>query len=263
MGQPKRIRRKYDTPIHPWIKSRIDDEKRLARTYGTKNKKEIWRMETVLKKFKSQAKHLIAATGDQAEVEKEHLLRRVKSLGMAGSDVNFDKILGMSIDNVMERRLQTVVFKKGLARSVKQARQFITHEHILVDGKTITSPAYLVTVAEEAQLEFSPGSSLYSEEHPERASPETKENAKAKAPKMEEETGSAAAEEKPDEKDSEQEEAKSEDSEDKKDAKEQKADDNADDSSQEPEVSEAETQKADVPAEAQSEEKTEDKGENK
>ncbi|MGM5480791.1 MAG: 30S ribosomal protein S4 [Nanobdellota archaeon] len=240
MGQPKRIRRKYDTPIHPWIKSRIDDEKRLAKTYGTKNKKEIWRMETVLKKFKSQAKHLIAATGDQAEIEKEHLLRRVKNLGLAGSDVNFDKILGMSIDNVMERRLQTVVFKKGLARSVKQARQFITHEHILVDGKTITSPAYLVTVAEEAQLEFSPSSSLYSEEHPERGSPETKENAKAKAPKMEEEKAESTVVT----------EDKSDDSSEK--SEEQNADDEK-----------TEKQKADVAAEEQSEEKTQSKGENK
>lgn len=186
MGTPKRIRRKYDTPIHPWIKSRIDDEKRLAKTYGTKNKKEIWRMETVLKKFKSQAKSLIAATGDQAALEKEHLLRRVKDFGLVGTDVNFDNILGMSIDNVMERRLQTLVFKKGFARSIKQARQFIAHEHILVGGRTITSPSYLVTVAEESQIEFSPSSSLYSEEHPERASPEDKENMKAKAPKMEE-----------------------------------------------------------------------------
>lgn len=196
MGQPKRIRRKYDTPNHPWIKSRIDDEKRLAKDFGTKNKKEIWRMETVLKKLKSQAKYLIAATGGQAEVEKEHLFRRTKDLGLAGSDVSFDRILGLTLDDVMSRRLQTVVYKKGLARSVNQARQFITHEHILVDGRTITSPAYLVTVAEEAHVEFSPSSSLYSEEHPERASSQETENAKAKAPKMEPQTEEESSEKK-------------------------------------------------------------------
>ena len=191
MGNPRKIRRKYDTPIHPWIKSRIEDERRLAKTFGTKNKNEIWRMETVLKKFKSQAKHLIAASGSQADIEREHLLRRVKSLGLLGSaDVSFDKILGLTLDDVLARRLQTVVFKKGLARSVKQARQFITHEHILVDGRTVTSPSYLVTVSEESGVEFTPNSSLYSEEHPERASPEDKENVKGKAPKMDEEVAS-------------------------------------------------------------------------
>ncbi len=196
MGPPKRIRRKYETPIHPWIKSRIDDEKRLSRTYGTKNKKELWKMDTVLKKFKNQAKYLIAATGDQVELEKQHLFRRVKQLGIVKGDVGFDEILGSTLDDVMERRLQTIVYKKGLAHSVSQARQFITHEHILVNGRTITSPAYMVTVSEESAVEFSPSSPLYSEQHPERAKPEDKKNTKAKAPKMDgeadENTGEAS-----------------------------------------------------------------------
>jgi len=59
MGDPRKIRKKYQTPSHPWIKSRIDEEKVLTREFGTKNKKEIWKMETVLKNFKTQSKHLI------------------------------------------------------------------------------------------------------------------------------------------------------------------------------------------------------------
>lgn len=192
MGTPKRIRRKYDTPIHPWIKSQIDDEKRVASTYGAKNKREIWKMDTLLKKFKSQAKYLIAATGDQAEVEKQHLFRRMKELGLAGSDVDFDHVLGLTLDDVMKRRLQTIVYEKGLARSPKQARQFITHEHVLVGGRMITSPSYLVTVSEESKIEFAPSSPLYSEQHPERASPEDEKDMKGKAPKMEEASGDAS-----------------------------------------------------------------------
>ncbi len=172
MGDPKKIRKKYDTPSHPWIKSRIDDEKRIARAFGTKNKKEIWKLDTVLKNFKKQAKHLIALDSKQSKIETEHLFRRMGELGLIQGEVTFDAILGLVIDDLMARRLQTVVFKKGLAHSVGQARQFIVHEHILVDDKKITSPAYLVSVHEEATLGFAVSSALYSEDHPERASPE-------------------------------------------------------------------------------------------
>lgn len=172
MGDPKKIRKKYTTPSHPWIKSRIEDEKRLKKEFGTRNKKEIWKMDTILKNFKSQAKKLIALNTEQATKETEHLYRRVKQLGLATGDVNFDLILGLSLDDIMARRLQTILYKKGLARSVVQARQFIVHEHVVVDGKKVTSPSYLVSVAEEPSVGFAVSSPLFSEDHAERASPE-------------------------------------------------------------------------------------------
>jgi len=180
MGDPKKIRKKYETPSHPWIKSRIEEEKRVAKHYGTRNKKEIWKMDTVLKNFKTQAKKLIALHSDQSKIETEHLFRRVRELGLTSQDVTFDVILGLTLDNVMDRRLQTVLYKKGLARSVNQARQFIVHGHVLVEGKKITSPAYLVTIKEEASMSFSVGSPLISEEHPERVDLEALAQAQAK-----------------------------------------------------------------------------------
>lgn len=184
MGDPKKIRKKYETPSHPWIKARIDEERRLAREFGTRTKKEIWKADTVLKNFKQQAKKLIALTTKQADVEKQHLFRRVKDLGLSkGQEVSFDMILGISLDDVMSRRLQSIVYKKGLAHSVKQARQFITHEHIVVDGKKITSPAYLVSLKEEAGVGFAISSPLYDANHPERVKPE--ESASEKASEIE------------------------------------------------------------------------------
>lgn len=175
MGDPKKIRKKYNTPRHPWIKARIDSEKLIRIEFGTRNKKEIWKMETLLKNFKDQAKNLIILRTTQSDVETKHLFRRVKELGLISGEVTFDEILGLSLENIMGRRLQTIVYKKGLARTVKQARQFIVHEHILVAGKKITSPAYLVPVSEESSIEFSVKSSLFSEDHPERALPEKEE----------------------------------------------------------------------------------------
>jgi len=172
MGDPKKIRKKYETPVHPWIKSRIDSERKLAKESGTTNKKELWKMETVLKKFKKQAKTLISLTSDQSSVETDHLFRRIRELGLAEGEVTFDTILGLKIEDILGRRLQSIVYKKGLAHSVKQARQFIVHEHISVGNKIITSPSYLVSVKEESEVGFKPSSPLFSEDHPERASPE-------------------------------------------------------------------------------------------
>ena len=169
MGDPKRIRKKYETPSHPWIKARIDEERRVRQKYSTTNKKEIWKMESVLKNFKTRAKNLIVLDTPQSKIETQQLFKRVQDLGLL-HQATFDDILGLSLDDLMDRRLQTVVFKKGLARSIKQARQFIVHEHILVDGKIITSPNYLVKVKEEAGLGFSTSSALFSEQHPERSS---------------------------------------------------------------------------------------------
>lgn len=201
MGDPKRIRKKYDAPSHPWIKSRIDDEKRLAKEFGTRSKKEIWKAETLLKRFKSQAKKLIALTGEQVELETQHLYRRVKELGLVKTDVTFDAILGLKTDAVLDRRLQTVLFKKGLARTLGQARQFIVHGHVFVDGKKITSPSFIVSVKQESTVEFAVSSALYNNDHPERASLDrlaelqaAKDEAKKAA--AEEEAKKAAAEEK-------------------------------------------------------------------
>ncbi len=174
MGDPKRIRKKYETPSHPWIKSRIEEDSRIRKTYVTGNKKEIWRMESVLKNFKTQAKKFIVLDTPQSKVETQQLFKKIKELGLL-QDVSFDSILGLTIDNMMDRRLQTIVFKKGLARSMKQARQFIVHEHIVINGAVITSPNYLVRVKEESSIGFSTSSPMFSEQHPERASQASEE----------------------------------------------------------------------------------------
>jgi small subunit ribosomal protein S4 len=169
MGDPKKIRKKYNTPMHPWMKAKIESERKIRAEFGTRNKKEIWKMETILKNFKTQAKNLIILTNKQSEIEKDHLFRKVKELGLILDEVTIDNILGVTLDTIMGRRLQTIVFKKGLARSVKQARQFIVHEHVMVNGKKITAPSYLVKLKEEASVEFTPNSPLANDEHPERA----------------------------------------------------------------------------------------------
>lgn len=180
MGDPKRIRKKYSTPIHPWQAERLEEEKELTRQYGFRNKTEIWKMNSVLRTFLRQAKRLSAEKTEQAEKEKTQLLNRLKKLGLLPETASLDDVLDISLKDLLERRLQTIVFRKGLSRSVKQARQFIVHRHILVDKNKITVPSYLVSKSEESLISFIPSSSLSSADHPERKQEEKKE-----APKKE------------------------------------------------------------------------------
>lgn len=168
MGDPKKIRKKFTPPSHPWQKARIEAEKVIVKQYGVKNKKEIWKMESMLRSFTSQAKTLIVATTAQAMTEKENLFKKLRRYGFVSTDATNDQILGLTLNDIMNRRLQTIVVKKGLASNVKQARQMITHKHIAVGEKKISSPSYLVTLEEEGLVAYAPSSGFTREDHAER-----------------------------------------------------------------------------------------------
>jgi len=166
MGDPRRLTSHVRGPGHPWQKERIEEEKIFLREYGLKNKEELWRLTTKVKDFTQQAKRLIAATGKQADLEKQQLFARLQRLGLISAGAKLDDILSLNLKNILDRRLQSVVYRKGFARSVKQARQFITHQHVLVGGKIVTAPSYLVPVVEEHNVTLIGG--LSKADHPER-----------------------------------------------------------------------------------------------
>ncbi len=184
MGHIKKQRRKYKTPSHPWNRERIASERIIVDEYGLMNKKEILRLESVLRNIKHQAKDLITRSDKQAELEWERLKARLLRMGLITGEFKLERILDLSIKDVLERRLQTQVVRKGLARSMTQARQFITHRHILVGAHKVSVPGHLVTIEEEHMIAFSPNSPFIDEAHPERMRkevvPEVKEEEKPK-----------------------------------------------------------------------------------
>ena len=155
MGDPRRLKKKYETPMHPWRAENIKAERILITEYALKNKRELWKMNTILKNFKKQAKKLIALRTAQAERERNQLMQRLQRLGIVQAGAKLDDVLGLTTKNIFERRLQSLVYRRGLAHSMNQARQFITHNHILVGKNKITAPSYLVTKAEEDLITFS------------------------------------------------------------------------------------------------------------
>ncbi len=168
MGDPKHSHKTYQKPSHPWQKERIVVETELHKEYGVKNRREIWKMRAVLRNFSNQAKKLIAARGDQAEKERKQLIVRLQKFGLVDASATLDNVLSLTVRDLMERRPQSQVYEKGLARTQRQARQFITHGHVVVGDTMMTSPSYLVPLSQETMLSIVPNSTLADPEHPER-----------------------------------------------------------------------------------------------
>ena len=168
MGDPKKLKKKYTGPRHPWVRKAIEEERVIKKDYGLSNKRELFKINSFLKKYKDLAKRLIANPTEQSKKEERQVLEKLQKLGLLPYGSKLDDILSLVLTNVLDRRIQSVVFRKGLARSMKQARQFVTHRHITVNNQEITSPSYLVSLEEENHLAFKASSGLASEDHPER-----------------------------------------------------------------------------------------------
>ena len=168
MGDPKKIRAKYSGPSHPWQRKRIEDEKKILGSFGLKNKKEIWKMQSRLRSFKAQAKSLISGTDAQSKKEEEALLEKLYNMGIIEQGANMDAILELTLADMLKRRLQSMVCNQKLAQSMRQARQFIVHGHVTVNGTLIDIPSYLVKRIEEPAIKFHETSTLKDPEHPER-----------------------------------------------------------------------------------------------
>ncbi|MEL9939803.1 MAG: 30S ribosomal protein S4 [Ignisphaera sp.] len=159
MGDPKKSRRKWESPGHPWIKSRLEREMELVGTYGLRNKRELWIAETMLRRVKHLARSLLALPEEEREKRLNQLVARLYSMGiLPASNATITDILSLSTEAVLERRLQTIVWKKGLAKTIHQARQLIVHGHIAVRGRRVTSPGYLVSREDEKYIDFYPTS---------------------------------------------------------------------------------------------------------
>ncbi|MEM2994561.1 MAG: 30S ribosomal protein S4 [Candidatus Bathyarchaeia archaeon] len=166
MGDPKKQRKKYATPRFPWRTSILQEELKLLGQYGLRNKRELWRHETMLSKFRGIARSLIGKPAEQRGKMERELLTRLKRLGVLPETAVLDDVLDLTVEDILERRLQTVVFRKGLAKTVHQARQLIIHGHIAIGNRRVTVPGYMVTKEEENQIGYVPKSPLANETHP-------------------------------------------------------------------------------------------------
>jgi len=154
MGNPKRIRKKYDAPKRPWNKSRILSEKALLEQFGLASKKELRVMDAIIKRKRDAVKRLLAEQQDVAEKGKLSIISSLNRMGLVSTDATLSDVLGLNVTDILERRLQTMVFRLGLAKTVKQARQFILHGFIAVNGRRVRVPSYIIKKEEENTISY-------------------------------------------------------------------------------------------------------------
>jgi len=170
MGDPKKQRKKYETSRFPWRTDVLQGELKLLGQYGLRNKRELWRHKTMLSKFRGIARSLLGMPAEERRKMERQLLDRLHRLGILPETAVLDDVLDLTLEEVLERRLQTLVFRKGLAKSVYQARQLIAHGHIAIEGKRVSSPSYMVLRNEEPKIAYAPISPLSNPDHPLRES---------------------------------------------------------------------------------------------
>lgn len=198
MGDPRKLRNKYERPKRLWDEDRIKHDKALRTEYGLKNSSEVWKAADELRKYRREARRLLSLSEEEREKDANKILTKLAKLGIMKKGT-VDDILSLEVKDVLERRLQTVVAKKGLARTMKQARQLITHGFVGVGGKKVSVPSYLVSVEEEKEIgylrafDINAGVGAAEEAKP----PEKEEEAKEEEAKPEEKPEETKAEEKP------------------------------------------------------------------
>lgn len=166
MGDPKKQRKKYETPKFPWRIDILETELKLLGQYGLRNKRELWRHKTMLSKFRGIARSLLGMSAEERKTLEKQLIDRLHRLGVLPETAALDDALDLTLEDILERRLQTLVFKKGLAKSMYQARQLVSHGHVAIEGKRVSSPSYLVLRDEEPRIGYAPTSPLLNPNHP-------------------------------------------------------------------------------------------------
>ena len=155
--------RTYKTPRRPFEKERLDNEMQIIGKYGLKNKREVWRVQLTLARIRKAARELL--TLDEKDprriFEGAALMRRMVRYGLLGEDENkLDYVLGLTLHKFMERRLQTVLARKNIGKSIHHARVLIRQKHIKVGKNIVNSPSFLVRIQSEKSIDYKPSSSL-------------------------------------------------------------------------------------------------------
>lgn len=154
MGDPRKFKNKYENPKKLWTVARIKEESALKNEFGLKSMRELWVMARELKRARREARRLLSLNEEERREDEEKLMSKLARLAILKQGSKLEDVLSLTARDVLERRLQSRVYRKGLAKSMRQARQLITHGFISIGGRKVSTPSYLVSAAEDSDVGY-------------------------------------------------------------------------------------------------------------
>ncbi|NDB46508.1 MAG: 30S ribosomal protein S4 [Nitrososphaeria archaeon] len=156
MGDPKYPSRVWRKPKRPLNYDFMMEDLNTLGNYGLKNKRELWKARTELSRVRHQARSLLALRQEIRAQKEPVLMKSLVKIGLVKQDATLDDVLNLAVNNLLDRRLQTIVQRKFSLKTPYQARQAIVHGHITISDRIITIPGYTVTINEESGIQLSP-----------------------------------------------------------------------------------------------------------
>ena len=175
MGDPKKKHKTYNTPKRPYDAVALEEELRTIGVYGLRNKRELWKAHTELSHMRGRARDLLSLGATERDRREKVLIYKLYKRGLVMENGRLEDVLTLSVENLLERRLQTYIFRRGMVSSLFQSRQLIAHGHIAINGRKVTSPSYQVKIDDEETLDYALSSPYHNPEHPLRRALEVEE----------------------------------------------------------------------------------------
>jgi small subunit ribosomal protein S4 len=152
MGDPRKNKKLYRRPRMIWTTDQLNAELYVMGSYGLRNKRELWRTQTEVARIRNQARALLALSTEVRSEKEKRLLNFLSRLGLVKEGATLDDVLNLKVEDLLERRLQTIVMKKSSSKSPYQARQIVSHGHVSIGNRKVNIPGYLVRSAEEQEI---------------------------------------------------------------------------------------------------------------
>lgn len=149
MGDPRKPKKSYHRPRRIWTTDQLNAELYILGSFGLRNKRELWKAQTEVARFRNQARALLALATEARTEKESRLLKSLNRLGLVNESSSLDDVLNLKIEDLLERRLQTIVMKKAGTKSPHQARQVVVHGHVSIGDRIVNLPGYIVKKEEE------------------------------------------------------------------------------------------------------------------